>query len=70
MFGIFKRKKQVVENPVKKIGIRQHRKLFVDRKIEEFTKDLHQRSLGLADHDRIEGSMARQVIAGSIHPIA
>lgn len=67
MFGIFKRKKQVVENPVKKIGIRQHRKLFVDRKIEEFTKDLHQRSLGLADHDRIEGSMARQVIAGSIN---
>lgn len=67
MFNFFKRKKDMPVNPVKKIGIRQHRKLFVDRKIEEFTKDLHKRSLGLVENDRIEGSMARQVIAGSIN---
>ncbi|EFJ2743492.1 phage portal protein [Escherichia coli] len=67
MFNFFKRKKDMPVNPVKKIGIRQHRKLFVDRKIEEFTKDLHKRSLGLVESDRIEGSMARNVITGSIN---
>lgn len=67
MFNFFKRKKDMPVNPVKKIGIRQHRKLFVDRKIEEFTKDLHKRSLGLVENDRIEGSMARNVITGSIN---
>lgn len=67
MFNFFKRKKDIPVNPVKKIGIRQHRKLFVDRKIEEFTKDLHKRSMGLQENDRLEGSMARQVIAGSIN---
>ncbi|EKP5997653.1 TPA: phage portal protein [Escherichia coli] len=67
MFNFFKRKKDIPVNPVKKIGIRQHRKLFVDRKIEEFTKDLQKRSMGLQENDRLEGSMARQVIAGSIN---
>ncbi|HDW7527308.1 TPA: phage portal protein [Escherichia coli] len=67
MFNFFKRKKDMPVNPVKKIGIRQHRKLFVDRKIEEFTKDLQKRSMGLQENDRLEGSMARQVIAGSIN---
>ncbi|MGC6744411.1 hypothetical protein ACP0HM_05045 [Escherichia coli] len=67
MFNFFQTQKDMPVNPVKKIGIRQHRKLFVDRKIEEFTKDLHKRSLGLVESDRIEGSMARNVITGSIN---
>lgn len=66
MFNFFRNKK--AEKPtLKKIGIRQHRKIFVDKKVEEFTKRLNTRSLGLSSVDRIEGEMARDCITGSIN---
>lgn len=65
MFNIFKRNKQ--ETPVlKKIGMRQHRRVFVDRKVEQYTKELTTRSLGLVG-DRIDAATESQIITGSIN---
>ncbi|EDA3265515.1 phage portal protein [Salmonella enterica subsp. enterica serovar Bovismorbificans] len=68
MFNFFRNKK-TVEQPIKKIGIRQHRKVFVEKKVEEYTRNLQKRSLGLSTHDRLEGDMATQVITGSINSV-
>lgn len=65
MFDFFRNKK-TVESPMKKIGMRQHRKLFVDKKVEEYTKQLNTRSMGLVG-DRIDGETERNVITGSIN---
>lgn len=65
MFNFFRNKK-TVESPMKKIGMRQHRKLFVDKKVEEYTKQLNTRSMGLVG-DRIDGETERNVITGSIN---
>ncbi|EDH6256469.1 phage portal protein [Salmonella enterica subsp. enterica serovar Agbeni] len=66
MFNFFRNKKTVTQ-PIKKIGMRQHRKVFVDKKIEEYTKQLNTRSLGLSAGDRLEGEAAHNVITGSIN---
>ncbi|EIC3047317.1 phage portal protein [Salmonella enterica subsp. enterica serovar Manhattan] len=65
MFNFFTRNKKV--EPIKKVGMRQHRKIFVDKKIEQFTKELKTRSLGLASGDRLENEAASNVITGSIN---
>ncbi|EDH8282130.1 phage portal protein [Salmonella enterica subsp. enterica serovar Livingstone] len=64
MINFFTRNKKV--EPIKKIGMRQHRKIFVDRKVEEYTKQLQTRSLGLVG-DRIDSATERNVIVGSIN---
>ncbi|EHO4620211.1 phage portal protein [Salmonella enterica] len=64
MFNFFRKRE---EAPIKKIGIRKHRKVFVDKQVEQYTKDLQTRSLGLVGGDRIDGELARDVIVGSIN---
>ncbi|HFG7647157.1 TPA: phage portal protein [Salmonella enterica subsp. enterica serovar Javiana] len=66
MFNFFRSKKAETP-PIKKIGMRKHRKIFVDKKVEEYTKKLQTRSLGLVNGDRIDGEAARNVITGSIN---
>ncbi|EJM7176530.1 phage portal protein [Salmonella enterica] len=66
MFNFFNRNKKA-ETPMKKIGIRQHRRVFVDKKVEQYTKQLNTRSLGLITGDRVEGDLAKAVISGSIN---
>lgn len=65
MFNFFNRNKKA-ETPMKKIGIRQHRRVFVDKKVEQFTKQLNTRSLGLVG-DRIDAATESQTITGSIN---
>ncbi|EIM6835776.1 phage portal protein [Salmonella enterica] len=65
MFNFFNRNKKA-ETPMKKIGIRQHRRVFVDKKVEQFTKQLNTRSLGLVG-DRIDAATENQTITGSIN---
>ncbi|HHV6189399.1 TPA: phage portal protein [Salmonella enterica] len=65
MFNFFNRNKKA-ETPMKKIGIRQHRRVFVDKKIEQYTKQLNTRSLGLVG-DRIDAATESQTITGSIN---
>ncbi|HFL6569398.1 TPA: phage portal protein [Salmonella enterica] len=65
MFNFFRSKKAETP-PIKKIGIRQHRRVFVDKKVEQFTKQLNTRSLGLVG-DRIDAETERNVITGSIN---
>ncbi|EIB4528254.1 phage portal protein [Salmonella enterica] len=65
MFNFFNRNKKA-ETPMKKIGIRQHRRVFVDKKVEQYTKQLNTRSLGLVG-DRIDAATESQTITGSIN---
>ncbi|EDJ1644591.1 phage portal protein [Salmonella enterica] len=65
MFNFFNRNKKA-ETPMRKIGIRQHRRVFVDKKVEQFTKQLNTRSLGLVG-DRIDAATETQTITGSIN---
>ncbi|EAN6191887.1 phage portal protein [Salmonella enterica] len=65
MFSFFNRNKKA-ETPMKKIGIRQHRRVFVDKKVEQYTKQLNTRSLGLVG-DRIDAATESQTITGSIN---
>lgn len=65
MFNFFNRNKKA-ETPMKKIGIRQHRRVFVDKKVEQYTKQLNTRSLGLIG-DRIDAATESQTITGSIN---
>ncbi|EKB8274042.1 phage portal protein [Salmonella enterica] len=65
MFNLFNRNKKA-ETPMKKIGIRQHRRVFVDKKVEQYTKQLNTRSLGLVG-DRIDAATESQTITGSIN---
>ncbi|EJQ3615212.1 phage portal protein [Salmonella enterica] len=65
MFNFFNRNKKA-ETPMKKIGIRQHRRVFVDKKVEQYTKQLQTRSLGLVG-DRIDAATESQTITGSIN---
>ncbi|EHH7668528.1 phage portal protein [Salmonella enterica] len=65
MFNFFRNKK-TVEQPMKKIGMRQHRKIFVDKKVEQYTKQLTTRSLGLVG-DRIDSATEKNMIVGSIN---
>ncbi|EAS0488582.1 phage portal protein [Salmonella enterica] len=65
MFNFFNRNKKA-ETPMKKIGIRQHRRVFVDKKVEQYTKQLQNRSLGLVG-DRIDAATESQTITGSIN---
>lgn len=63
MFNFFNRNKKV-ERP--KIGIRKHRKIFVDKKVEQFTRQLQNKSLGLVG-DRLDESMSKESITGSFN---
>ncbi len=63
MFNLFNRNKKV-ERP--KIGIRKHRKIFVDKKVEQFTRQLQNKSLGLVG-DRLDESMSKESITGSFN---
>ncbi|EJV6228570.1 phage portal protein [Salmonella enterica] len=65
MFNFFNRNKKA-ETPMKKIGIRQHRRVFVDKKVEQYTKQLNTRSLGLVG-DRIDAATESHTITGSIN---
>ncbi|ECH6085788.1 phage portal protein [Salmonella enterica] len=63
MFNLFNRNKKA-ERP--KLGIRKHRKIFVDKKVEQFTRQLQDRSLGLVG-DRLDENMSKDTITGSIN---
>ncbi|EJJ0330730.1 phage portal protein [Salmonella enterica] len=63
MFNFFNRNKKV-ERP--KLGIRKHRKIFVDKKVEQFTRQLQNKSLGLVG-DRLDESMSKESITGSFN---
>ncbi|EMW0060132.1 phage portal protein [Salmonella enterica subsp. enterica] len=65
MFNFFRNKK--AEQPqIRKIGMRKHRKIFVDKKVEQFTRQLQDRSLGLVG-DRLDENLSKDTITGSFN---
>lgn len=65
MFNLFRRKK-AVETPVKTNHRQQQQKIFIDKQVEKFQKDLSKRSLGLVG-DRIDGSLQQDTITGTFN---
>lgn len=65
MFNLFRRKK-AVETPVKTNNRQQQQKIFIDKQVEKFQKDLSKRSLGLVG-DRIDGQLQQDTITGTFN---
>ncbi|EPN7259241.1 hypothetical protein ACT21U_003724 [Escherichia coli] len=65
MFNLFRRKK-AVETPVKTNHRQQQQKIFIDKQVEKFQKDLSKRSLGLVG-DRIDGQLQQDTITGTFN---
>lgn len=59
MIQFFKRKKEPTKKP--KNLLFNNKKCVIEEKTKEFVHDLHQRSLGLMDFDRLEGSASQQI---------